>query len=54
MDDDYTTEQIAKMIDHSLLNPGLTVEELEAGCAAGGALQRRQRMHHALLHGPLR
>ncbi len=32
MDDDYTTEQIAKMIDHSLLNPGLTVGELEAGC----------------------
>jgi len=29
---DYTYEQIAKMIDHSLLNPILTDEELEAGC----------------------
>lgn len=29
---DYTYEAIAKMIDHSLLNPSLTVEELEAGC----------------------
>ena len=30
---DYTYEEIAKMIDHSLLNPALTVAELEAGCA---------------------
>lgn len=29
---DYTCEQIAKMIDHSLLNPALTDQELEAGC----------------------
>ncbi len=29
---DYTYEQIAKMIDHSLLNPVLTDEELEGGC----------------------
>jgi deoxyribose-phosphate aldolase len=29
---DYTYEQIAKMIDHSLLGPALTDEELEAGC----------------------
>ena len=29
---DYTYEDIAKMIDHSLLNPTLTAEELEAGC----------------------
>lgn len=28
---DYTYEQIAKMIDHSLLRPTLTVEELEQG-----------------------
>jgi len=28
---DYTYTQIAKMIDHSLLNPTLTVEELERG-----------------------
>jgi deoxyribose-phosphate aldolase len=27
----YTYEQIAKMIDHSLLNPTLTIEELERG-----------------------
>ncbi|MDR3717666.1 MAG: deoxyribose-phosphate aldolase [Bryobacteraceae bacterium] len=30
---DYTYSDIAKMIDHSLLNPSLTVSELEAGCA---------------------
>jgi len=30
---DYTYLDIAKMIDHSLLNPALTDEELEAGCA---------------------
>lgn len=29
---DYTYEQIAKMIDHSLLNPALTLPELEEGC----------------------
>jgi deoxyribose-phosphate aldolase len=29
---DYTYEQIAKMIDHSLLNPVLTDRELEEGC----------------------
>ncbi|MBN1583496.1 MAG: deoxyribose-phosphate aldolase [Anaerolineae bacterium] len=29
---DYTYEQIAKMIDHSLLNPTLTVTDLVAGC----------------------
>jgi deoxyribose-phosphate aldolase len=29
---DYTYPQIAKMIDHSLLSPVLTDQELEAGC----------------------
>jgi deoxyribose-phosphate aldolase len=29
---DYTYRDIAKMIDHSLLNPCLTDEDLEAGC----------------------
>lgn len=29
---DYTYDQIAKMIDHSLLNPVLTDDELEEGC----------------------
>ncbi len=29
---DYQYSDIAKMIDHSLLNPTLTVPELEAGC----------------------
>ncbi len=29
---DYTYQDIAKMIDHSLLNPSMTVEDLEAGC----------------------
>ena len=29
---DFTTHQIAKMIDHSLLNPTLTESDLETGC----------------------
>lgn len=29
----YTYLDIAKMIDHSLLNPALTMQELEGGCA---------------------
>ncbi|MGQ9733141.1 MAG: deoxyribose-phosphate aldolase [Candidatus Zipacnadales bacterium] len=29
---DYTYAEIAKMIDHSLLNPSLSADELEAGC----------------------
>ncbi len=29
---DYTYDDIAGMIDHSLLGPSLTVDELEAGC----------------------
>jgi deoxyribose-phosphate aldolase len=29
---DYSYEDIAKMIDHSLLNPTLTADELEQGC----------------------
>ena len=29
---DYTYDDIAKMLDHSLLNPTLTAAELEAGC----------------------
>lgn len=29
---DYTYLDLAKMIDHSLLNPALTTEELESGC----------------------
>ena len=29
---DYSYSDIAKMIDHSLLSPALTVSELEAGC----------------------
>ena len=29
---DYTYEDAAKMIDHSLLNPTLTADDLEAGC----------------------
>src|SRR5271165_3528890 len=33
MTDSYDYQAIAKMIDHSLLNPTLTVRELEEGCA---------------------
>jgi deoxyribose-phosphate aldolase len=32
---DYTYNDIAKMIDHSLLNPTLTDKELEQGCRLG-------------------
>jgi deoxyribose-phosphate aldolase len=32
MASDYTYADIAKMIDHSLLNPTLTIAELELGC----------------------
>lgn len=32
MSADYTYEDIAGMIDHSLLNPTLSTEQLEAGC----------------------
>jgi len=32
---EYTYEDIAKMIDHSLLNPSLTDKELERGCQLG-------------------
>ncbi len=34
---DYTYEQIAKMIDHSLLNPTMTDADLEQGCRIGRA-----------------
>jgi deoxyribose-phosphate aldolase len=30
---DYTYEEISKMIDHSLLKPTLTADELESGCS---------------------
>jgi deoxyribose-phosphate aldolase len=33
MTDSYDYKSIAKMIDHSLLNPTLTAKELEEGCA---------------------
>lgn len=33
MTNTYTYEDVAKMIDHSLLNPSLTTKELEEGCA---------------------
>src|SRR5262245_46794207 len=29
----FTYADVAKMIDHSLLNPTMTVEDFEAGCA---------------------
>jgi deoxyribose-phosphate aldolase len=34
---DYTYEDIAKMIDHSLLNPAMTDVDLERGCREGVA-----------------
>ena len=33
MTNSFDYESIAKMIDHSLLNPSLTTRELEEGCA---------------------
>lgn len=32
MSERYSYDEIAKMVDHSLLNPALTTNELEAGC----------------------
>src|SRR5712672_3415194 len=32
----YTYEDLAKMIDHSLLHPTMTDEELEEGCKVAG------------------
>jgi deoxyribose-phosphate aldolase len=32
MSERYSYDDIAKMVDHSLLNPALTTDELEAGC----------------------
>lgn len=34
---DYQYHDVAKMIDHSLLNPTLTADELEAGCRLAAA-----------------
>ncbi len=36
---DFTYEQVAKMIDHSLLQPTLTDAEMEQGCAIAKAYQ---------------
>lgn len=36
---DYNYEQIAGMIDHSLLNPTLTASDLQAGCRLAAAYQ---------------
>src|SRR5262245_24878507 len=36
---DYTYLDVAKMIDHSLLNPTLTVQDLEAGCRLAAAYE---------------
>ena len=36
---DYTYGDIAKMIDHSLLNPSLTDAQLEEGCGLAGELK---------------
>ena len=35
----YTYEQLAKMIDHSLLHPTMTDRELEDGCALAAKYQ---------------
>ena len=32
MNVNYTYEDVSKMIDHSLLNPTLTADDLEQGC----------------------
>jgi deoxyribose-phosphate aldolase len=39
MPESYTYEQIAGMIDHSLLNPSLTTDELEEGCRVARAYE---------------
>jgi deoxyribose-phosphate aldolase len=39
MTTNYTYSDVAKMIDHSLLNPTLTTEDLEAGCRLARAYE---------------
>jgi len=50
---DYTYSDVAKMIDHSLLNPTLTRDDLEAGCG-WRSLTVLQRVHRAVLPEALR
>ena len=39
--EDVTYEQVAKMIDHSLLRPELTLTDVEKGCELAARLSRR-------------
>ena len=50
---DCTVHEIAKLIDHSLLQPSLTADELEQGHLPGPAVRRGQRLHPALLPAAL-
>ena len=46
---DWTYQDVAKMIDHSLLNPSLTDDGTGGRLPTGAGLRRRQRLHHAVL-----
>ena len=46
---DFTFRDIAKMFDHSLLQPNLTDAEMEAGLQIAPGLQHRVGLHQALL-----
>lgn len=49
MPDSYSYEALAKMIDHSLLNPAPDGGRTGGGLPARPALRRSQRMHTAVL-----
>ncbi len=51
---DYTYDEIAGMIDHSLLNPTFTADALQRGHPARAGLRHRQRVHPALLSEAMR
>ena len=53
MPNSYNYESIAKMIDHSLLNPTLTAAGAGGWLCTGSSIQHGKCLHHALLPGPL-
>jgi len=54
MTPDYDYLSIAKMIDHSLLNPALTTPDLEDGCALAVRYNVASVWHSSLCPGALR
>ena len=49
---DYTLAELAKMFDHSLLQPTLTDADLDGGFAVAREYERRVGVHQALRRCP--